>query len=89
MIEYNKIRAAIGIHWPGYMIHESGTWSDVHQKWFFLPRRCSKEPYNESLDEHRGCSVLISTDADFNHIKVVKVRGFTINFMNTKKLCRF
>lgn len=31
------------ITWPGYMIHESGVWSAVHKKWFFLPRRCSKE----------------------------------------------
>lgn len=31
------------ISWPGYMIHESAVWSDIHQKWFFLPRRCSRE----------------------------------------------
>lgn len=31
------------ISWPGYMIHESGAWSDIKQRWFFLPRRCSKE----------------------------------------------
>lgn len=40
---YKKIRGALGIEWPGYMIHESGMWSKVHRKWFFLPRRCSKE----------------------------------------------
>lgn len=31
------------ITWPGYIIHESGVWSDVHKRWFFLPRRCSKD----------------------------------------------
>lgn len=31
------------ITWPGYMIHESGTWSEERNRWFFLPRRCSKE----------------------------------------------
>lgn len=31
------------ISWPGYMIHESGVWSDIHKRWYFLPRRCSKE----------------------------------------------
>ena len=31
----------------GYMIHESGRWSDVHQKWFFLPRKLSRESYDE------------------------------------------
>lgn len=40
---YKRIRGALDIQWPGYMIHESGAWSAIHQKWFFLPRRCSKE----------------------------------------------
>lgn len=41
---FKKIRAvADQITWPGYMTHESGVWSDVHKKWFFLPRRCSHE----------------------------------------------
>lgn len=41
---FKKMReAAAGIKWPGYMIHESGMWSEQHKKWFFLPRRCSKE----------------------------------------------
>lgn len=35
---YLKLRKAVGIEWPGYMIHESGQWSEVHQKWFFMPR---------------------------------------------------
>lgn len=81
--EFNRIRSAINIEWPGYMIHESGLWSDVHKRWFFLPRRCSKEPYNETLDEKRGCSVLISADQDVYDIKVVIIptlvttRGFS------------
>lgn len=33
------------ITWPGYMIHESGVWSAINKKWFFLPRRCSKDKY--------------------------------------------
>ncbi|XP_018573558.1 apyrase [Anoplophora glabripennis] len=73
--EYKRIREILGIYWPGYMIHESGVWSDKHQRWFFLPRRCSKEPYNESLDEHRGCSVLISANADMYDVQVVQIRN--------------
>lgn len=38
---YNRMRAGAGIEDPGYIIHESASWSDVHQKWFFLPRRAS------------------------------------------------
>lgn len=74
------------------MIHESAAWSNVHQKWFFLPRRCSKEPYNELLDEHRGCSVLISTNADISDIKVVKVSfpfSLTIFLKSTSKYHSF
>lgn len=40
---FKKLREAIGIKWPGYMIHESAVWSPIHRKWYFLPRRCSKE----------------------------------------------
>ncbi|KAH8358468.1 hypothetical protein KR093_000438 [Drosophila rubida] len=61
------------ISWPGYMIHESGVWSAEHHRWFFLPRRCSKEKYNETLDEHMGCNVLISADEDFASIETVQL----------------
>ncbi|XP_062122966.1 apyrase [Drosophila sulfurigaster albostrigata] len=61
------------ISWPGYMIHESGVWSEEHQRWFFLPRRCSKEKYNETLDEHMGCNILISADEDFVNINTVQL----------------
>lgn len=83
--EYNQIRSILNIHWPGYMIHESGVWSNVHQRWFFLPRRCSKESFNETLDEKRGCSVLISTDPDVNDIKVVNIP----NLVNTRGFSSF
>ncbi|KAK4874853.1 hypothetical protein RN001_014213 [Aquatica leii] len=81
--EYNRLREVLDISFPGYMIHESGVWSNVHQKWFFLPRRCSKDTYNETLDEHRGCSWLISADSDVFNVEATKVdnskltRGFS------------
>lgn len=50
------------------MIHESGMWSPVHRKWYFLPRRCSKDKYDEVLDEKRGCNILISADENFRQI---------------------
>lgn len=55
------------------MIHESGVWSDVHKRWFFLPRRCSNEVYNEKKDEHMGCSVLISADSDVYDVQMIRV----------------
>ncbi|XP_017483898.1 PREDICTED: apyrase-like [Rhagoletis zephyria] len=62
---------AMQISWPGYMIHESGTWSSYHKKWYFLPRRCSREKYNETRDEHMGCNLLISADERFTKIHTV------------------
>lgn len=52
------------------MIHESGAWSDTHKSWFFLPRRCSKNRYNETTDETMSCNVLLSADENFVDIKV-------------------
>ncbi|XP_061391567.1 apyrase [Musca vetustissima] len=59
------------ITWPGYMIHESGVWSAYHKKWFFLPRRCSKEKYNETRDEYMGCNLLIMANENFSKIETV------------------
>uniref|UniRef100_A0A1B0G3Y9 Apyrase n=1 Tax=Glossina morsitans morsitans TaxID=37546 RepID=A0A1B0G3Y9_GLOMM len=69
---YKRLRqVAADIIWPGYMIHESGVWSSVHKKWFFLPRRCSKERYNETRDEYMGCNLLITADDNFNRVETV------------------
>ncbi|OAD58485.1 Soluble calcium-activated nucleotidase 1 [Eufriesea mexicana] len=80
---YKRLRQAIHIEFPGYMIHESGAWSDIHKNWFFLPRRCSHECYNETKDEIMSCNVLLATDENFVDIKVTKIgnlvptRGFS------------
>jgi soluble calcium-activated nucleotidase 1 len=80
---FKAVRKILDIDWPGYMIHESGEWSEEHKKWFFLPRRCSTQKYNETLDESRGCNQLITADETFTRIETVKVgelkptRGFS------------
>uniref|UniRef100_A0A1A9X0H4 Apyrase n=1 Tax=Glossina brevipalpis TaxID=37001 RepID=A0A1A9X0H4_9MUSC len=69
---YKRLRQeAADIVWPGYMIHESGVWSSVHKKWFFLPRRCSKERYNETRDEYMGCNLLITADDNFTKVETI------------------
>lgn len=83
--QYKKVRKAIGIDWPGYMIHESGAWSAHHNRWFFLPRRCSFESYNETKDESKGCNYLITADPSFSEIKVVTVRNITKYILNLIK----
>ncbi|CAK9818887.1 Soluble calcium-activated nucleotidase 1 [Anthophora quadrimaculata] len=80
---YKRLRQAINIEYPGYMIHESGAWSDIHKNWFFLPRRCSHDRYNETKDETMSCNILLTADENFVDIKVIKVgnlvpiRGFS------------
>ncbi|KDR08953.1 soluble calcium-activated nucleotidase 1 [Zootermopsis nevadensis] len=71
--KYLSVRRVLGIEFPGYITHEAVVWSDVHDCWFFLPRRCSKERYNDVLDETRGCNVMITTDDTFTDIKVLRV----------------
>lgn len=70
---YTHMRTAAGIEFPGYMIHEAAAWSDVHSKWFFLPRRASKFKYNDVEDEKHGTNLVISSDDSFAE-KQIQVR---------------
>ncbi|KAG8446559.1 hypothetical protein GDO86_014133 [Hymenochirus boettgeri] len=70
---YNSLRAAAGIHAPGYLIHESAAWSDSLQSWFFLPRRASQEQYSEKEDEQRGTNILLRASPDFSDITMSHV----------------
>ena len=70
---YDAIRLAAGYPYPSYLLHESCNWSEYHQQWFFLPRRASKEPYDEVLDENRCGNILIRSDDKFNDITVTMV----------------
>ncbi|VDD92854.1 unnamed protein product [Enterobius vermicularis] len=80
---YKKLRLATGITYPGYMIHESAQWSDIHRKWFFMPRRASNEMYTEAADETRGTNYLLVASEDFSTVEVrivgkrVGPRGFS------------
>lgn len=65
------------------MIHESAMWSDVHQQWFFLPRRASKDAYTEQEDEHRATNLVFRVSEDFSQISATRIgplhftRGFS------------
>ncbi|KAM9744913.1 soluble calcium-activated nucleotidase 1 isoform 2-T2 [Menidia menidia] len=71
--KYKAMKSAAGIEPPGYFIHESAAWSDTLQRWFFLPRRASKERYEETADERRGTNLALSCSPDFKDIKVSQV----------------
>lgn len=80
---YIAMMSSINIKDPGYVIHESGAWSDVHRKWFFLPRRVSTEIYTEKGDEMKGSNIIITADENFKTIEHHKIgnlkpsRGFS------------
>lgn len=80
---YNMMRAHGGYTYPGYMIFESAAWNDLEKKWYFLPRRASKESYDEKLDEQRASNLMITADEDFTTIeyqaigRIVPVRGYS------------
>ena len=57
----------------GYIIHEAAVWSEIHKRWFFLPRRASKEIYNEVDDEKKASNVMFVVDENFETIEVRKV----------------
>lgn len=68
---FEKLRQAVGVQLPGYVVHESCVWSDVHGRWFFLPRKISKEKYDERTDASQvGANVLLAATPDFEDIKV-------------------
>lgn len=52
---------------------QAAAWSDVHKKWFFLPRRASKFKYNDVEDERHGTNMLLTADDSFSRIKVTTV----------------
>ncbi|OWF50904.1 soluble calcium-activated nucleotidase 1-like [Mizuhopecten yessoensis] len=80
---YNAMRKATGHSLPGYMIHESSAWSDIHKRWFFLPRRASRERYDDKIDERKATNMMIIANDKFDDIEIryigVKndLRGFS------------
>jgi soluble calcium-activated nucleotidase 1 len=65
------------------MIFESCVWNSIEQKWYFLPRRASRESYDEELDEKRATNLMIKADEDFDNVvyktigEVIPVRGYS------------
>ena len=68
------VRSAVGITWPGYMIHEAVCWSQLRRTWVFLPRRMSPDKYDDVKDERMGTNTMILSDENFNDIRVIQVK---------------
>ena len=75
--KFNKLREAVGVPYPGYMIHEAITWSPYRKQWVILPRRVSREAYDENKDERKGSNTVIFASEDFSHIEVKHITPLT------------
>jgi soluble calcium-activated nucleotidase 1 len=51
-----------------YLIHEAVAWSPQQRRWYVLPRRVSREPYDDVADERRGSNVVLVADEDFTTV---------------------
>ncbi|EYC15020.1 hypothetical protein Y032_0038g3586 [Ancylostoma ceylanicum] len=71
---FRRMRKIAGYGTPGYLTHEAVQWSDIQNKWFFLPRKASKTRYNETVDETMGTNLLI-TSPDLKKFNVVHIGG--------------
>ncbi|ESO05491.1 hypothetical protein HELRODRAFT_77501 [Helobdella robusta] len=67
--KYNALRDETNNKFPGYLIHESAVWSDLHKKWFFMPRKVSKVSYNDKEDEKRCGNWITMADENFENIE--------------------
>jgi len=81
--QFLAVRAAAGVQWPGYMIHEAVAWSELRKQWVFLPRRLGRHKYDDVTDERRGTNLMITADPSFEDVRVSELgplnptRGFS------------
>lgn len=68
---YDRMRAASGTEYPGYIVHEAVGWSEELRKWVFLPRRVSKEEYTPEKDERMGSNIAFLMNEDFSNLKQI------------------
>ena len=70
---YYKVRKMLNFSFPGYIIHEAIVWSDVHKKWFILPRYCTDKKYDKENEKDTGCNLLISATPSYDAVEVKHV----------------
>lgn len=72
---YDKLARAVGLTTGkklfGYLTHEGALWSDIHQRWFFAPRKVSLHlKYDFDQDPIDSSNLLLSCDESFKKIAV-------------------
>jgi soluble calcium-activated nucleotidase 1 len=50
--------------------HEAAGWSKALQKWIFMPRKISKEKFEEYEDAKKGSNIVLLADEDFVRVQV-------------------
>lgn len=84
---FNSMRDATGTALPGYLLHEAVCYNPANKLWYFMPRRESKEEYNEVKDEERGTNLVIAMDEEFN---VVSTKRYgTLDLKRGTSSCKF
>nr|CAD2173173.1 unnamed protein product [Meloidogyne enterolobii] len=66
---YDKLRNAVNITFPGFLVHEAVQWSDFYKKWFFLPRFASNVSPKDVKGENYGTNLLLIADENFTKIE--------------------
>jgi len=67
---YEAMREESNHTYPGYLIHESGHFHKATNEWWFLPRKASREGYDETVDELKGTNLFYTVN---EHSKKVTV----------------
>lgn len=56
----------------GYLTHEGALWSDIHQRWFFVPRKIAyHSKYDFGQDPADHAAILMSCTDKFTDIRIV------------------
>ena len=72
--EYDFVRLQLFAEAPGYVVHEAVQWSSHLQKWVFLPRRISHQPYDGQQEEQLGSNKVLFVDESFSTSETVTVK---------------
>ncbi|EPB65302.1 Apyrase [Ancylostoma ceylanicum] len=72
---FSRMRTKAGYPAPGYLTHEAVQYSEKQGMWYFLPRKASKTPYEETADETKGTNLLIKAPSDLTSFEVVYIGG--------------
>lgn len=69
---YTTLRKAAACpHGAGYMVHESARWSDVHKMWFFMPRKLSRQLYDEVIDAGKCVNLMLAAPENPSEADVI------------------